>query len=214
MSGYEYDDDDTDYTPYVIASVGGAGGRLIGRRLAGKVGKKGKAGKKKKGGGKTSRELRADRFSNIGTVSGAGAGYAAGGLATGDETVRGTLDRVLSARDAARDVGEGLASPTGRQVVSDAMRYAAGGAAVAGIPAAYRVVKRNFKSLGKGGKRPKSIAPDLKDLKRGAKFGAASVGLGVTGNLIKPDQQQPYSGYDLLPNPYMESYDPYAGRRR
>jgi hypothetical protein len=40
MSEYEnrYDDqeDDTNYAPYVVAGVGGAGGRLLARKLAGK----------------------------------------------------------------------------------------------------------------------------------------------------------------------------------
>lgn len=212
MSEYEYEDDgeDTNYVPYIVAGVGGAGGRIIGRKLAGKGGKiKGK----KKGGGKTSKELRSDRFANIGTGAGAGAGYAVGGVATGDESVRATLNRVLEARDAAREVGEDLASPTGRQVASDALRYAAAGSAFAGLPAAYRVMKRNFKHIRRGS-QPKSNAGDVKDLKRVAKLAGASVGLGVTGKLIQPEQRQPYSAYDVLPNPYFDSYQPYEGRRR
>lgn len=213
MSGYEYEDDDTDYTPYVLAGVGGAGSRIIGRKLAGKVGKKGKIGKKKKGGGKSAKELRSDRFANIGTGAGAGAGYAVGGVATGDESVRATLNRVIEARDAARDIGEDLASPTGRQVASDALRYAAAGAAAGGLPAAYRVMKRNAKHIRRG-KEPKSRAADVKDLKRAGKFLGATVGLGETGKMIAPAQRQPYSAYDVLPNPYFDSYQPYEGRRR
>ena len=216
MSGYEYEDDDTDYTPYVLAGVGGAGGRLIGRKLAGKAGKV-KIKGKKKGGGKTSKELRSDRFANIGTGAGAGSGYAVGGIATGDETVRNTLDRVIEAREAARSAGEAVMSPTGRQLASDALWAAGLGTAASGFIPASRIVKRLIKETKskKKGKAAGFSAADIKDYKQMGKLGAAGVGMGIAHGQIKPERRQSYNPYDVVPSPvFQDSYDPYSNRRR
>ena len=217
MSEYEnrYDDqeDETNYAPYIVAALGGAGGRLIGGKLAGKAGKVKIKGKKGKGGGKSAGELRSDRFANIGTGAGAASGYALGGLATGDESVRQTLDRVIEARDAVRDAGEQVASPTGRQIASDALRYGGALTMWAGIPAAYRIMRKNARHIQRG-TRPKTDTDLKRGLKTAGKYGAAGAAMGATGIAIQPEQRQPYSAYDLLPNPYMDSYQPDYNRRR
>lgn len=222
MSEYEnrYDDqeDDTNYAPYVVAGVGGAGGRLLARKLAGKGARVKIKGKKGKGGGKTAKELRSDRFANVGTGAGAASGYGLGGLATGDENVRQTLNRVLEARDAVAGAGSALTSQTSQQIASDLLR-AGGAVALAGsFSPIYRYAKREMKALkasAKKGKQKSTLAADIKDAKTFGKRFATGVGAASAGLAIKPDQRQPYSVGNPLPAPiFQETYDPYQGRRR
>jgi hypothetical protein len=219
MSEYEnrYDDqeDDTNYAPYVVAGVGGAGGRLLARKLAGKGARvkiKGKVA------GKTSRQLRADRLANIGTGAGAASGYVVGSAATEPESVRDTLNRVLEARDAVAGAGSALTSQTSQQIASDLLR-AGGAVALAGstVPI-YRFLKRQIrelKSSAKKGKNKASLAPDIKDAKTFGKRFATGVGAASAGLAIKPEQRQPYSVGNPLPSPvFQDTYDPYQSRRR
>jgi hypothetical protein len=219
MSEYEnrYDDqeDDTNYAPYVVAGVGGAGGRLLARKLAGKGSRvkiKGKVA------GKTSRQLRADRLANIGTGAGAASGYVVGSAATEPESVRDTLNRVLEARDAVAGAGSALTSQTSQQIASDLLR-AGGAVALAGstVPI-YRFLKRQvreLKSSAKKGKNKASLAPDIKDAKTFGKRFATGVGAASAGLAIKPEQRQPYSVGNPLPSPvFQDTYDPYQSRRR
>jgi hypothetical protein len=221
MSEYEnrYDDqeDDTNYAPYVVAGVGGAGGRLLARKLAGK-GARVKIKGKGKVAGKTSRQLRADRLANIGTGAGAASGYVVGSAATEPESVRDTLNRVLEARDAVAGAGSALTSQTSQQIASDLLR-AGGAVALAGstVPI-YRFLKRQvreLKSSAKKGKNKASLAPDIKDAKTFGKRFATGVGAASAGLAIKPEQRQPYSVGNPLPSPvFQDTYDPYQSRRR
>jgi hypothetical protein len=211
MSRYRYEEDEDDledYLPYAVAAAGGAGGRIIGRRLAGKAGKVRKS--KKKGGGKTAQELKADRAANIGTGAGALGGYAVGKAGTDPDSVRGTLETVLAARDAARSGARWVTDPQGNPVISDAARYAALAAAGYG---AHGGIKHARKAL-RAKKTAQSDAEFKKSLKKsGAGIGSSLALIGVS-EATRPTwerRQRQGNWADVVGNPM---YDPSYNRRR
>lgn len=209
MSRYRYDDEEDDgvegYVPYALAAAGGAGGRIIGRKL----GRKSKF-KKAKGKGKSKGSAGGDeRAANIGTGVGVAGGYGLGKAGTDPDSVRGTLESVLAARDAARGGYRWAADPEGNPLIHEGLRAAGLGVTGYGM---YKLAKRARNTMKKGIKNEKQLKDSLKGLGKEAGVGAGGVGLLYASEAVRPTSQrrQREGVTEYLGNPF----DPHYNRRR
>ncbi len=130
--------EEEDYLPYVLGAAGGAGGGLLGRKLAGKT------GKAAKGGGKTAKQVRSDRMRTAGAILGAGSGYGVGKMMSNPESVRDDINRALRARD---EISAALSNDGDGNAIKAAIGYGVG------VPFLARAVRDSVKVLKKSGKQ-------------------------------------------------------------